>query len=127
MEIGREGSSSSFTKKKKFFLIFNTREYLDEKDVMNTCRLFWIRLLSSWRNTLYPLIFAFPSFPLLFLVAAKGHVQLNTQQIQTTVPQDIDLQETRVGSGSNCSISMGNRYLKSLYPQQNQYTPQVIQ
>lgn len=66
-------------------------------------------------------------FPLCSLVSAKDYVQLNTQQMQTTLPQDTDLQETRAGSVSDGYISMGSRYLKPLFPQQNQYTPRVIQ
>lgn len=74
-----KGGHFSFSITEKACSFFNTREYVDKKDVTSMCRFSWTRLLSSWRNTLYSLIFAFPSFPVLSLVSAKGCVPLKTK------------------------------------------------
>lgn len=89
------------------------------------CRFSRTRLLSSWRNTLYYLIFAFPSFPVLPLVSAKGCVQLKTRSKYKLLCHKA-LIFWKPGQDL-APISMWSRYLKLSYPLQSPYTAQVIQ
>lgn len=89
------------------------------------CRFFRTRLLSSWRNTLYCLFLAFPSFPVLLLVSAKGCVQLKTRSKYKLLCHKA-LIFWKPGQDL-APISMWSRYLKLSYPLQSPYTAQIIQ
>lgn len=93
--------------------------------VTNMCRFSQTRLLSSWRNTLRSLIFAFPSFLVLPLLSAKGCVHLKTKSKYKLLCH-MTLIFWKPGQDL-AHMSVWSRYLKLSYLLQSPYTAQVIQ